>query len=124
LHSAVDAAATAAGLWQQDGDELRLVRALVTLSRQQWLTERTVAALGSAERALELGLPLGDSYQNALATLNLGRPAALWLAALAPQSAPRTSPPASCASRSALLVFGLSASPSTRVPEDEAGVRR
>jgi len=68
----VDAAATAAGLWQQDGDERRLVRALVTLSRQQWLTERTVAALGSAERALELARPLGDSYQNALATLNLG----------------------------------------------------
>jgi len=72
LHSAVDAAATAAGLWQQDGDERRLVRALVTLSRQQWLTERTVAALESAERALELARPLGDSYQNALATLNLG----------------------------------------------------
>ena len=50
----------------------RLVRALVTLSRQQWLTERTVAARGSAERALELARPLGDSYQNALATLNLG----------------------------------------------------
>jgi DNA-binding CsgD family transcriptional regulator/tetratricopeptide (TPR) repeat protein len=72
LHSAVDAAATAAGLWQQDGDERRLVRALVTLSRQQWLTERTVAALESAERALELARPLGDGYQNALATLNLG----------------------------------------------------
>jgi DNA-binding CsgD family transcriptional regulator/tetratricopeptide (TPR) repeat protein len=72
LHSAVDAAATAAGLWQQDGDERRLVRALVTLSRQQWLTERTAAALESAERALELARPLGDSYQNALATLNLG----------------------------------------------------
>jgi DNA-binding CsgD family transcriptional regulator/tetratricopeptide (TPR) repeat protein len=72
LYSAVDAAATAAGLWQQDGDERRLVRALVTLSRQQWLTERTVAALESAERALELARPLGDGYQNALATLNLG----------------------------------------------------
>ena len=33
----------------------------------------------------------------------LGRPAALWLAALAPRSAPRTSPPASCASTSAVL---------------------
>jgi hypothetical protein len=49
----------------------------------------------------------------------LGRPAALWLAALAPRSAPRTSPPASCASKS-----GLSASPSTRVLEDEGGVPR
>ena len=72
LHFAVAAAATAAELWQQDGDDRRLVRALVTLSRQQWLTERTAAAHGSAERALELARPLGDSYQNALATLNLG----------------------------------------------------
>src|SRR6185312_6489848 len=66
------AAATAAELWQQDGDDTRLVRALVTLSRQQWLTERTAAARASAERAFELARPLGDSYQNALATLNLG----------------------------------------------------
>ena len=65
-------AATAAELWQQDGDDARLVRALVTLSRQQWLTERTAAARASAERAFELARPLGDSYQNALATLNLG----------------------------------------------------
>ena len=72
LHFAVAAAATAAELWQQDGDDPRLVRALVTLSRQQWLTERTAAARASAERALELARPLGDSYQNALATLNLG----------------------------------------------------
>ena len=72
LHFAVAAAATAAELWRQDGDDRRLVRALVTLSRQQWLTERTAAARVSAERALELARPLGDSYQNALATLNLG----------------------------------------------------
>jgi len=72
LHAAVAAAATAAELWQQDGDDRRLVRALVTLSRQQWLTERTAAARASAERALELARPLGDSYQNALATGNLG----------------------------------------------------
>jgi tetratricopeptide (TPR) repeat protein len=72
LHFAVAAAATAAELWQQDGDDTRLVRALVTLSRQQWLTERTAAARASAERAFELARPLGDSYQNALATLNLG----------------------------------------------------
>jgi len=68
----VAAAATAAELWQQEGDDARLVRALVTLSRQQWLTERTAAARTSAERAFELARPLGDSYQNALATLNLG----------------------------------------------------
>jgi DNA-binding CsgD family transcriptional regulator/tetratricopeptide (TPR) repeat protein len=72
LHFAVAAAATAAELWQQDGDDRRLVRALVTLSRQQWLTERTAAALVSAERASELARPLGDSYQKALATGNLG----------------------------------------------------
>ena len=48
----------------------------------------------------------------------LGRPAALWLAALPPRPATRTSP-ASCASKN-----GLSASPSTRVPEDEGGVPR
>ena len=72
LHFAVAAAATAAELWRQDGDDTRLVRALVTLSRQQWLTERTAAARASAERALELARPLGDSYQSALATGNLG----------------------------------------------------
>jgi DNA-binding CsgD family transcriptional regulator/tetratricopeptide (TPR) repeat protein len=72
LHFAAAAAATAAALWQQDGDERRLVRALVTLARQQWLTERPVAARASAERALELARPLGDSYESALATLGLG----------------------------------------------------
>ena len=72
LHFAVAAAATAAELWQQHGDDRRLVRALVTLSRQQWLTERPAAARVSAERALELARPLGDSYQSALATGNLG----------------------------------------------------
>ena len=72
LHAAAAAATPAADLWQQDGDDRRLVRALATLSRQQWLTERTAAARASAERALELARPLGDSYQNALATANLG----------------------------------------------------
>jgi len=72
LHFAAAAAATAAELWQQDGDDRRLIRALVTLARHQWLTERPVAALASASRALELARPLGDSYQKALATLGLG----------------------------------------------------
>jgi len=72
LHAAAVAAATAAELWQQDGDDSRLVRALATLSRHEWLTERPVAARTSAERALELARPLGDSYQNAIATANLG----------------------------------------------------
>jgi len=72
LHAAAVAAATAAELWQQDGDDSRLVRALATLSRHEWLTERPVAARASAEHALELARPLGDSYQNAIATANLG----------------------------------------------------
>jgi DNA-binding CsgD family transcriptional regulator/tetratricopeptide (TPR) repeat protein len=72
LYSAAAAAATSAELWQQDGNDRRLVRALVTLARQQWLTERPAAARASAERALELARPLGDSYQNAFATLGLG----------------------------------------------------
>jgi DNA-binding CsgD family transcriptional regulator/tetratricopeptide (TPR) repeat protein len=72
LHFAAAAAATAAELWQQDGDDRRLIRALVTLARQQWLTERPVAALASAGRALELARPLGDSYHKALATLGVG----------------------------------------------------
>jgi DNA-binding CsgD family transcriptional regulator/tetratricopeptide (TPR) repeat protein len=72
LHFAATAAATAAELWQQDGNDRRLIRALVTLARQQWLTERPVAALASAKRALELARPLGDGYQKALATLGVG----------------------------------------------------
>jgi DNA-binding CsgD family transcriptional regulator/tetratricopeptide (TPR) repeat protein len=72
LHSAAAAAETAAGLWQQDGDDRRLVRALVAVSRHQWLTERPAAARETGERALELARPLGDGYQNALARLNLG----------------------------------------------------
>jgi DNA-binding CsgD family transcriptional regulator/tetratricopeptide (TPR) repeat protein len=71
-HFAAAAAARAAELWQQDGNDLRLVRALITLARHQWLTERPVAALASAERALELARPLGDSHQHALGTLGLG----------------------------------------------------
>ena len=71
-HFAAAAAATAAELWQQDGNDLRLIRALVTLARQQWLTERPIAALASARRALELARPLSDGYQKALATLGVG----------------------------------------------------
>jgi DNA-binding CsgD family transcriptional regulator len=47
------------------------VRALVTLSRQQWLTERPAAARASAERALGLADRSTESNQ-ALAQLNLG----------------------------------------------------
>ncbi len=72
LHDAAAAAAAAVDQWQQVGDDTRLVRALVTLSRQQWLTERTTEARRSAERALALSQPSGDSVQRALARLNLG----------------------------------------------------
>jgi DNA-binding CsgD family transcriptional regulator/tetratricopeptide (TPR) repeat protein len=71
-HFAAAAAARAAELWEQDGNDLRLVRALITLARHQWLTERPVAALASAERAFELARPLADSHQHALASLGLG----------------------------------------------------
>jgi DNA-binding CsgD family transcriptional regulator/tetratricopeptide (TPR) repeat protein len=72
LHFAAAAAAAAAELWQQDGNDRRLVRALITLARHQWLTERPIAALASAERAFELARPLGDNHQSALASLGLG----------------------------------------------------
>jgi tetratricopeptide (TPR) repeat protein len=48
------------------------VRALVALSRQQWLTEQTSAARESAEEALVLSQVACDSPDQALATLNLG----------------------------------------------------
>jgi DNA-binding CsgD family transcriptional regulator/tetratricopeptide (TPR) repeat protein len=71
LHAAVEVAAMAVEAWEQVGADDRLVRALVTLSRQQWLTEQPVAALASAERAL--GLAEASSQRNqALALLNIG----------------------------------------------------
>lgn len=72
LHAAADAAAAAVRQWEEVGNDLRLVRALVTLSRQQWLTERPAAARSSAERALRLAAAGGDDAQYALAQLNLG----------------------------------------------------
>ena len=55
VHPAAVAAAVAVGGWEEVGDDARLVRALVTLSRQQWLTEQTAAAARVyAERALVL----------------------------------------------------------------------
>ncbi len=71
LQAAAEVAAMAVEAWEQVGDKDRLVRALVTLSRQQWLTEQPVAALASAERVL--GLAEGSSQgTQALALLNLG----------------------------------------------------
>lgn len=72
LHAAAAAAKVAVEQWQQVDDDAHVIRALVTLSRQQWLTERTAAARRSAEQALALAGPLGDNQQNALARLNLG----------------------------------------------------
>jgi DNA-binding CsgD family transcriptional regulator/tetratricopeptide (TPR) repeat protein len=72
LNAAADAAAEAAAQWQQVGDEARLVHALVTLSRQQWLTERSEEALDSARRALRIAEVGPDTEENALAQLNVG----------------------------------------------------
>ena len=76
LHAAAHAAALAVEAWRGVRAESQLVRALVALSRQQWLTEQTSAARESAEEALVLSQrACGDSPDQALATLNLVRPA-------------------------------------------------
>ena len=72
LQAAADEAATAVEQWRQADDGSRLVRALVTLSRQQWLTEETAQARSSAELALQLAEDRGDTLDQALAQLNLG----------------------------------------------------
>ncbi len=72
LDPAAGAAAEAVDGWHSVGDAAHLVRALVTLSRQQWLTESTAASLASAERALNLTASDLESEQHAIARLNLG----------------------------------------------------
>jgi tetratricopeptide (TPR) repeat protein len=72
LHAAAHAAALAVAAWRGVRVESQLVRALVALSRQQWLTEQTSAARESAEEALVLSQVACDSPDQALATLNLG----------------------------------------------------
>jgi len=72
LHAAAHAAALAVEAWRGVRVESQLVRALVALSRQQWLTEQTSAARESAEEALVLSQVACDSPDQALATLNLG----------------------------------------------------
>jgi DNA-binding CsgD family transcriptional regulator/tetratricopeptide (TPR) repeat protein len=72
LYAAADAAAVAAAQWEEVGDDVQLVHALVTLSRQQWLTERTEEARESARRVLELAQADEDTEQKTLARLNLG----------------------------------------------------
>ena len=72
LDPAAGAASRAVDGWEQVGDDAHLVRALVTLSRQQWLTEHTAAARVSAVRALQLTENDLESEQRAYALLNIG----------------------------------------------------
>ena len=72
LDPAAGAASRAVDGWEQVGDDAHLVRALVTLSRQQWLTEHTAAARVSAVRALQLTENDRESEQRAYALLNIG----------------------------------------------------
>lgn len=72
FHAAADAAADAVQQWRSAGSDNRLVRALITLTRQLWLTERTDEARASAEKALALARPGGDSTDHATALLGLG----------------------------------------------------
>ena len=61
LDAAAAEAAAAVSEYESAGELARLVRPLVTLSRQQWLTERTADARASAERALRV--ECGDAQQ-------------------------------------------------------------
>ena len=70
--AAARAAAQAVTEWERAGDDQRLVPALVTLSRQEWLTERPEAARASALRAVALASTHPGGYREALARLNLG----------------------------------------------------
>jgi DNA-binding CsgD family transcriptional regulator/tetratricopeptide (TPR) repeat protein len=75
MHStqqAVVAAEDAVRLWEELGDDANVAAALVTLSRQQWVTDQPAAARASAERALRLVELDGDTERHALARLNLG----------------------------------------------------
>jgi DNA-binding CsgD family transcriptional regulator/tetratricopeptide (TPR) repeat protein len=75
MHStqqAVAAATDAVRLWEELGDDGNVATGLVTLARQQWVTDQPVAARDSAERALRLVEPEGDTERHALARLNLG----------------------------------------------------
>jgi DNA-binding CsgD family transcriptional regulator/tetratricopeptide (TPR) repeat protein len=72
LREAARVAGTAVELWRRVGTDPKLVRALVALSRQQWLNEATEAALSTAVDALDLARQQQDETALALATLNLG----------------------------------------------------
>ena len=70
LTDAAAAAAKAVEEWEAVGDGARTVRPLVTLSRQQWLTEQTAEARVTAERAVAVSTAEGSG--EALARVNLG----------------------------------------------------
>jgi len=72
LHSAAHAAAVAVEHSEKVGSGGKLVRGLVTLTRQLWLTEQTDAARSSAEHALALAEPLGATVDHAFALLGVG----------------------------------------------------
>src|SRR4051794_26934587 len=74
--AAVESATVAVTQWEQTGDRDHLVRALVTLSRHQWLAERPGPALDSARRAWDLAVDGSLARQSlarqSLARMNLG----------------------------------------------------
>ncbi len=72
LDTAASAASRAVRGWEQLGDDAHLARALVNLSRQQWLNEHTAASRVSAARALEISGNDPESEQRAYALLNMG----------------------------------------------------
>jgi DNA-binding CsgD family transcriptional regulator len=72
LFAAAEAAEAAVAGWEAVGDDPSLVRALVTLSRQQWLTERPAASRASAEAAMALAERLQSTRELTWATLNMG----------------------------------------------------
>ncbi|GAA4698685.1 ATP-binding protein [Nocardioides conyzicola] len=72
LHAAAAAAQDAVTLWERAEGGGEFVRAVVTLSRQLWLTERTAEARVAAVRALDLARRQGRSTDHALALVNLG----------------------------------------------------
>jgi DNA-binding CsgD family transcriptional regulator/tetratricopeptide (TPR) repeat protein len=71
LPAAAEAALLAVDLFEQV-DSTRLAHALITLTRQLWLTERTSAAREAAERAVALTRSDPDTPGHALARLGLG----------------------------------------------------
>jgi DNA-binding CsgD family transcriptional regulator len=72
LHAAAAAAQDAVELWERAEGGGEFVRAVVTLSRQLWLTERTAEARVAAVRALDLARRQGRASDHALAIVNLG----------------------------------------------------